>query len=184
MNDKAWRNTLNHYEEIILPIIRRKVREDDLEDVMVNCLISVINILRKENFKRVLPKALVYRIVQRRICDYFRNKEKEKRVIQAAIYQAATSPATIEEEQDIEEKWKLLSGRQIEILKLIGCGWSNEKIAKELCITKNTVRVHLKKVYKVLEVSDRISLALYAAKMLSVLQKGGKNVGGGAEDNH
>jgi DNA-binding CsgD family transcriptional regulator len=56
----------------------------------------------------------------------------------------------------------LLSDREIEVLKLVGQGKSNKDIAQELFISVNTVKVHLKNIFKKLNVTSRTEATLYA----------------------
>lgn len=54
----------------------------------------------------------------------------------------------------------LLTNRESKIANLICKGFSNRKIAEELFISENTVKVHLKNIYGKLSVDNRTSLAL------------------------
>ena len=49
-----------------------------------------------------------------------------------------------------------ISSREVAILKLLGKGFSNERISKETGISVNTVKFHLKKIYKKLKVINRV----------------------------
>jgi LuxR family maltose regulon positive regulatory protein len=49
-----------------------------------------------------------------------------------------------------------LSEREIQVLKLLGEGLSNQEIASQLYISLNTVKAHLKSVYGKLEVNNRV----------------------------
>jgi len=59
-------------------------------------------------------------------------------------------------------KIESLSGRELEVVALIGEGLKNKEIAKRLTISETTVRHHLTSVYRKLDVSDRLELAIYA----------------------
>lgn len=48
-----------------------------------------------------------------------------------------------------------LTQRQIDILELLGRGYSNKQIATSLNIAENTVKVHLTAIYQLLDVSSR-----------------------------
>ena len=50
--------------------------------------------------------------------------------------------------------WELRT-REIEILKLIAAGHSNEEIAKTLYISIHTVKSHLEKIFRVLKARNR-----------------------------
>lgn len=49
-----------------------------------------------------------------------------------------------------------LSDREIEVLKLLERGLSNQQIAEELFISTNTVKAHLKNIYGKLGVNNRV----------------------------
>ena len=59
-----------------------------------------------------------------------------------------------------------LTERQIEILALVAVGDSNDEIADKLCITPNTVKTHLYRIFKKINVPNRIQASLWAAKNL------------------
>jgi len=56
-------------------------------------------------------------------------------------------------------KNKELTPRQKEILALLRKGFTNNEICKILCISSNTVKVHLANIYKILEVTNRTEAA-------------------------
>jgi len=49
-----------------------------------------------------------------------------------------------------------ITSRELAILKLLKKGFSNERISRETGITVNTVKFHLKKIYKKLNVINRV----------------------------
>ena len=53
---------------------------------------------------------------------------------------------------------KLLTKREIQIAKLVACGLTNAEIGKELWISHNTVKQALKKMFRKLGVSSRITM--------------------------
>ena len=59
---------------------------------------------------------------------------------------------------DIED----LSQREVEVVALAAHGASNREIADSLIITENTVRVHLRNIYRKLEIKNRQQLTVYA----------------------
>ena len=61
-----------------------------------------------------------------------------------------------------------LSGREREVLELIGAGHSNREIARRLEITERTVKGHLTNIYRQIGVSDRMQAAVWAREHLLV----------------
>jgi LuxR family maltose regulon positive regulatory protein len=62
----------------------------------------------------------------------------------------------------------LLSGREIDVLRLISAGSTNQQIAEALCISLNTVKSHTKSIYHKLDASNR-TRAINRAKELHIL---------------
>jgi DNA-binding NarL/FixJ family response regulator len=59
-----------------------------------------------------------------------------------------------------------LSERQIEILALVAVGATNDEIADRLCISPHTVKTHLYRIFKKINVPNRVQAALWAAQNL------------------
>ena len=59
-----------------------------------------------------------------------------------------------------------LTERQTEILAMIAVGSTNEEIADKLCISPHTVKTHLYKIFKKINVPNRVQASLWAAKNL------------------
>ncbi|MFO7970447.1 MAG: helix-turn-helix transcriptional regulator [Desulfobacterales bacterium] len=59
-----------------------------------------------------------------------------------------------------------LSQRQIEILALVTVGAKNDEIADRLCISLHTVKTHLYRIFKKINVPNRVQAALWAAQNL------------------
>ena len=57
-----------------------------------------------------------------------------------------------------KEQMSLLNPRQLEIVQLVRKGKSNKEIAQIIFVTENTVKYHLKNIYKILGVSTREEL--------------------------
>ena len=57
-----------------------------------------------------------------------------------------------------------LTEREVEVLRLVAHGASNPQIAGELCITVNTVKVHLRNILAKLQLENRTQVAAYAVQ--------------------
>jgi len=68
----------------------------------------------------------------------------------------------LEREAGARELAKVLTRREIEIVRLVANGLRNKEIAEWLFISEGTVKVHLHKVYEKLQVDSRLQLTLYA----------------------
>jgi DNA-binding NarL/FixJ family response regulator len=55
-----------------------------------------------------------------------------------------------------------LSGRELEVLRLVSKGMANKQIARSLGISEHTVKIHLGNVFKRIGVNDRTSAAMWA----------------------
>ena len=58
-----------------------------------------------------------------------------------------------------------LSERELEILQLVATGASNKQIAKQLFISTNTVKVHLRNIFTKIDAASRTEAAMYAVRL-------------------
>ncbi|MFC4059062.1 response regulator [Planomonospora corallina] len=57
---------------------------------------------------------------------------------------------------------QVLSARELQVIRLVARGHSNQEIADELCLSLETVRTYLRRVFAKLDVRDRTHLAVLA----------------------
>jgi DNA-binding NarL/FixJ family response regulator len=60
------------------------------------------------------------------------------------------------------EAARLLTPRELEIVRMVARGLRNRAIAEQLFITEGTVKIHLHNIYQKVEVDGRLELTLYA----------------------
>ena len=60
---------------------------------------------------------------------------------------------------------KILSPRQIDVIRLISKGKSNKQIAYELGLTEGTVKLHVTAILKLLNVYNRTGAVVEATKL-------------------
>lgn len=56
------------------------------------------------------------------------------------------------------------SGREVEVLHLVGKGLTNQEIAQALSVGSSTVKTHIHNLFRKLHLSNRVQLALYASE--------------------
>jgi DNA-binding NarL/FixJ family response regulator len=71
-----------------------------------------------------------------------------------------TDPA----ERHSRPEHEVLSGREVEVARLVGAGATNREIAHRLYITEGTAKNHISKILRKLGLRDRTQLALYAVE--------------------
>lgn len=71
-------------------------------------------------------------------------------------------------EHALERKKKLLeelSARELDVLKLIAKGFSNDEIARTLFISPHTVKNHVSNIYRKMGMDDRTQVAITALRL-------------------
>jgi two-component system, NarL family, nitrate/nitrite response regulator NarL len=60
------------------------------------------------------------------------------------------------------EAVRVLTPRELEIVRMVATGLRNKQIAERLTITEGTVKIHLHSIYQKVNVSGRVELSIYA----------------------
>ena len=71
----------------------------------------------------------------------------------------------VSEEQNLAEKVKILTPRQIEVLRLIAEGKSNKQIAYEMGVSEATVKLHINALLRAVGATNRTQAVIIAQKM-------------------
>ena len=59
---------------------------------------------------------------------------------------------------------EILTLTEQKVLKLLVKGYSNSKIADELCVTETTIKAHVRNILKKLNLKNRVQIVVYAIK--------------------
>jgi RNA polymerase sigma factor (sigma-70 family) len=145
-------------------IIRAGVRqalgaETDAEDVIIECELALFTALRGSSERRP-PRSLIYRIVRNKVADHLRQTIKQRRII-AEVERSIRERAAIKKHQSLDQGLSLTSA-EIRVLSLLAAGLGNAEIAQRLSISKNTIRSHLKRIYKAIGCNNRLKVAIWA----------------------
>ncbi len=73
-------------------------------------------------------------------------------------------------EQRGDQKRKLLTARELEILNAIARGYTYQEVADLYSLSKHTVPVHIRNIYRKLQVTNR-SQATYEARQMGLIQE-------------
>lgn len=68
----------------------------------------------------------------------------------------------LQRERGLHEASRVLTPRELEIVRMVAQGLRNRGIAEKLFITEGTVKVHLHNIYEKLGVDGRVELTLYS----------------------
>ena len=80
------------------------------------------------------------------------------------IHQGETWFENAVPEETLDTRRASLTGRETQLVRLLGMGLKNREIAETLAITEGTVKVYLSRLFQKLGVKDRFELALYGMK--------------------
>lgn len=123
-------------KDILIPVIMLTIFEDD-DNIIASIQAGANGYLLKKNLDRIIPA----------IQDVLSGGAPMSGYIARRVLQLFASPRIIQPSYH-------LSGRETEILNLLVKGYSYKMIADKLSISIDTVRNHIKKIYKKLEVNS------------------------------
>jgi DNA-binding NarL/FixJ family response regulator len=79
---------------------------------------------------------------------------------QATVH--AALDGMLRREAGMEKVRRVLTNREVEIVRMAATGMRNKQIAEKLAITEGTVKMHLHSIYEKLGISGRVELSIYA----------------------
>jgi len=150
------------YRPLIVGVVKKALgKETDVDDVILECELGLYTALMRLNYTP--PRLFVYRVIRNKIVDYQRKTIHHRKVVEAVGEKAKEFEQVIKNDP-IEIS--TLSESELAVLKLMAQGLDNEEIGKALFISKNTVRSHLKRCYKILGTHNRVKIALLMNSIL------------------
>jgi DNA-binding NarL/FixJ family response regulator len=124
----------------------------------------------------VLEDQSIVRAIRAGAVGYLMKDTSASELVQAikaaATGQAQLSPsaaARLVREVAAPNRAEPLSGREIEVLRLLARGLANKEIARELIIAEKTVKTHVSSILAKLRLQSRTQAALYAGRVGLVL---------------
>ena len=85
-------------------------------------------------------------------------------VARKVVAQFASGKSLPEVMARVSDEFEGLTGRELEVLQLVGKGKTNKEIARDLYISDRTVQAHLSNIFSKLQVSSRTEAVMYAVQ--------------------
>jgi DNA-binding NarL/FixJ family response regulator len=76
-------------------------------------------------------------------------------ILRRLIAHHSTAPGTAAEASHAIPGLQQLTGRELEVFRPLGRGFSNQEMARELWISESTVKTHVTRLFAKLELRDR-----------------------------
>ena len=159
-------------------LVHAKVAPDDFEDVMQDIRLAFLIALPKyagNNGAKL--ETYAQGIARHRIADYWRRAYRRKELTAALIENYKDSPeiSVVPEPKNPpgtslisapkDSGIKFMTTAEKEIFRLIGMGLSNAEIVQKRFTSIDTIRSHIKAIYKKLGCRDRVKVALLAQRI-------------------
>lgn len=114
---------------------------------------DVLEAMRLGAWGLVLKEAASVRLVESVRAVYHGQRALDQSLVSRALEKVVRRP---------DEKEKLLSPRETDVVRMVAAGLRNKEIALRLAISEGTVKSYLHAIYEKLEVHGRVELTLYA----------------------
>ncbi len=86
------------------------------------------------------------------------------------LIEEITEPEGQKRKKKKEEGFEELSQREVDVIKLMARGYNNRQIADILFISEHTVKVHIRNIFRKVDVADRTNAVLWAIERGLVLK--------------
>lgn len=142
------------------------VRTINESDPKIKVAVLTDSIDRKDLMSAIESGATGYLHKETKVDDFIESIDligKGGVVISPTIAESLNDKLQIVSDDEKQEKTEL-TDREVEIVRLLAKGATNKKIARDLYIAENTVKVHIKNILQKLQLRNRQQLAAYAAK--------------------
>jgi RNA polymerase sigma factor (sigma-70 family) len=148
----------------VRPLILAKVPSSDIADVLQDIRFSLMTALPRFDGKSKI-ETYVYAIAKRRIADYYRERQRQKKSVEAMMRKIQDD---IRNTDRIEAKtlgYINMTKKERTVLFCLAQGLNNKEMARILYLSPNTIRSHLKSIYKKFGCRDRTKIALLSARL-------------------
>lgn len=160
--------TFDEVQAELAPLVRGAVRqavpETDAPDVEAEIWVSLFSALRHFDGRSSI-RTFIYPIVKRRIADYFRRRYRDGRLLQEAKRKVSEA-AGQDYSAEVEAATILPTPAELRVLREMASGRPNKEIEERLYVSHDTLRSHLKSLYKKLRLRNRGELCILAHRFL------------------
>jgi RNA polymerase sigma factor (sigma-70 family) len=145
-------------------LVLAKVPASDVADVLQDIRFSLVAALPKFDGKSKI-ETYVYAIARRRIADYYREKRRREKSIEAIKKKLQDEAQRTSRVEEKSFRYLSITKKEIVILLCLAHGLNNKEMARILYLSLNTIRSHLKNIYRKLNCRDRTKIALLSARL-------------------
>lgn len=158
----------------VLPLVRSKVPIDDVHDVMQDIRLALLTALPHHRGEAAVSN-YAYAIAKNKVTDYWRREFRRKKIQAAAVENYCNLPEISIVREPKRSDWDSMTPAEKDVFRLIGMGLDNTEIAQVRFTSLDTVRTHVKAVYKKLGCRDRVKVALMSNKIFMEDDNGDKD---------
>lgn len=148
----------------VRPLVLSKVPSPDVTDVLQDIRLSLMTALPKFDGRSKI-ETYVHTIARRRIADYYRERRRREKSIAAIAKKLQDEAQRADRIQEKNLGYLNITKKEKIILLCLARGLNNDEMAAVLYLSQNTIRSHLKSIYKKFGCRDRTKIALLSARL-------------------